>query len=244
MSHNKNAEKYLADAQAVAQTIRSWDRWRTEPLNTMRTKAANFPAASVALYAYYRYVRRFTLIMCSILGKVPEADERFWRLAINLYDELGAAKGFGAAHGKLLEGADRRPNDLSQGVWNNSALEIDRLERDLVQDFTLLGWPLNLFALGPGTESISDLFLDPIELWTSAAIDKLPHGHAYFDVHRPEVEYEHQMEISKVLSDELSSMRDENASSLISEGKIVAERAAERHYQATCVCWKVSQAVA
>lgn len=244
MSHNKNAEEYLADAQALAQTIRSWDRWKAEPLSTMRNNTANFAAASVALYAYYRYVRRFTLIMCSILGKVPEADERFWRLAINLYDELGATQGFGAAHGKLLEGADRRPHGLAQDVWDNSALEIDRLERDLVQDFTLLDWPLSLFALGPGTESISDLFLDPIEFWTSAAVDKLPHGHAYFDVHRPEVEYDHQMEISKVLSEELSTMPEEKAISLTSKGKVVAERAAERHYRATCICWNVSQAAA
>lgn len=244
MSCNKNADMYFVDAQAVAGAIRSWDRWKAEPLSIMRNSTANFEAASVALYSYYRYVRRFTLIMCSILGKVPEADERFWRLATNLYDEFGAAQGFRAAHGKLLEGADRRPHSVPQDVWDTAALEMDRLERDLTQDLTLLEWPLNLFALGPGTESISDLFLDPIELWTSAAVDKLPHGHAYFDVHRPEVEYEHQMEISKVLSEELSTMSEVKASAISTDGRVVAERAAERHYRATCLCWNVSQAVA
>jgi hypothetical protein len=238
---SNNCTNYLSHIQDIATAIRSWPVWATKPLSAMREISADFPAAALTLFSYHRYVRRFTLLMCSILSKAPESDERFWRLALNLYDELGATQGFQFAHAKLLEGADRRPENISEAIWNKCKEEIDSIEYELVNDLTALEWPLNLFALGPGTESISDLFLDPIETWSAAAVDKLPHRHAYFDVHRPQVEYEHQMEISRILAEELSAMHTDSANSLLVTGTSTAMRVAERHYRATCLCWRVSQ---
>ena len=233
-------QTWLRRIQDLIAEIRSWDEWQEEPLKTMRSSAGGLAAGSLALYCYSIYVRRFMLIMCDVLSKVPDADNRFWRLAINLYDEFGANVGFSMAHSKLIEGARQRPSEIPQEVWDACASEMRGLEEDLVCEFQTLRWPLNLFALGPATESISDLFLEPLETWGSEVLKGLPGVQSYFEVHRPDVEYEHQLEISRVLAEELANMPEEKAMAYFDEGKSVAVRVARRHLYAVSLCWRVS----
>lgn len=237
-ANTKNS--WLVEIRNAIDDIRNWSIWREDPLRIMRSKSGGFDAGALALYTYFRYVRRFTIIMCDVLSKAPETDDRFWRLAVNLHDELGGTVGFRTAHGKLIAQAAQRPATISDKEWNRCVAVMETLEKESAQEFASLSWPLNLFALGPGTESISDLFLEPLQAWSSDALASLPQVQSYFDAHRPEVEYEHQMEISRVLAEELNDMPKESAESLFGEGKRLAERVAIRHYKATCLCWQVS----
>lgn len=230
---------WFTRVQELTATIRSWSEWQAEPLKTMRNNSGGMVAGSLALYAYSCYVRRFMLIMCDVLSKVPDVDDRFWRLAVNLYDELGAKVGFAAAHSKLIEGARLKPKEITQKDWDGCATHMASLEKYLLQEFRCLKWPLNLFALGPGTESISDLFLDPLEMWGSDALNRLPKVKGYFDVHRPAVEYEHQLEISAILSEELFAMR-EGVDAVFEAGEAAAKRVARYHLQAVALCWQIS----
>ena len=241
--NSKTQAQWSDKVQQLISCIRGWEIWRQEPLVTMRTNSGGVESGLLALYAYSRYVRRFTIIMCNVLSKVPEADDKFWRLAVNLYDELGGSNGFQLAHEKLIEGARHKPDSIPQAMWDKVTVEMDRLESAMMEDFKSSTWPLILFAIGPGTESISDLFLDPIEGWTSDSLKFLPDVQAYFDVHRPEVEFEHQVEISRVLSEELAALPIDIAESIYANGQILAGQIAKRHFQATYLCWQLSMKV-
>lgn len=218
--NRRTQDQWFESVRSIVQDIRGWDDWRTGPLARMRAETGQAHLGTVALHAYSRYVRRFTLIMCSVLSKAPEADERFWSLALNLYDELGGSRGLPAAHGRLLV-------DFSSMSANNTSAEtqarlerVDSLERDLFTELTTLRWPLSLFALGPGTESVSDLFLEPIEHWCVRSLVDRPLAQEYFDMHRSAVEHEHQLEISRVISEELSAIDSLSASDdLLEQGK-------------------------
>lgn len=234
--------KWLLRLEDLIQSIRSQDMWTCEPLRSMRVASAEPDKGALALHSYSQYVRRFIIIMCDVLSKVPAADDRFWSLADNLHDELGGFEGIQKAHGRLIAGVLSRPDRIPPQVWENCARCMDDSEGDLFKSFTRLPWPLNLFALGPGTESISDLFLEPIESWSTEAMKDLPEVREYFALHRPEVEASHQLEIVRVLATELESMSPAEARQLFSEGEEIARTTANRHFEAASLCWRIAQA--
>lgn len=238
--NNAVGHDWLARIQGLTNEIRSWGEWQEEPLKTMRSDSGGQVPGSLALYSYSLYVQRFMLIMCDVLSKVPDVDDRFWRLAVNLYDEFGAEVGFSMAHSKLIEGAKHKPKGIPQEVWGRCVPLMSELEESLVSDFRSLSWPLNLFALGPATESISDLFLEPLEKWAGDVLVELPQVRQYFELHRPDVEHEHQLEISRVLAEELAKMPEMKAANVFAEGKSVVARVAKRHLRAIGLCWTIS----
>lgn len=231
-----NEEKWFNKIQERVERIRSWAEWQTSPLDIMKTEKGTDKQGVLALYSYQSYVRRFTIIMCSVMAKVPDADSRFWRLAINLYDELGEKNGLTLAHGKLLERITQSEL-IDKSEADNCREKISPLEKKMFNLITGSDWCFNLFALGPGTESISDLFLDPLEHWSSKAVKSNSLIKKYFELHYPSVEFEHQLEISKILAEELSKKSIEEANSMFSKGMDIAEKIARIHLEATKICW-------
>jgi len=232
---------WLNRLQGLVDVIRNEEGWTAFPLQLMRRTTGSELEGALMLYAYSKYVSRFILIMCDVLSKAPSVDERFWRLAENLHDELGGQGGLGKAHAKLIERATERPREVPEETWDRCVSPISGLEQDMFLHFTSLPWPLNLFALGPGTESISDLFLEPIENWSAQAVLTKPRVQVYFDVHRPEVEASHQLEICNVLATELASMSIKGARALFEEGSKVAQNTASKHLNAVVICWSLAQ---
>ena len=237
----KNTSDYwFGKIQEKINEIREWSEWESKPYFEMKNNQANEVKGRLALYSYYCYTRRFTLLICSVLSKMPEADERFWRLAVNLYDELGEEKGLSFAHGKLIQEASHRPSSISRENWELCKERLVPLEIKMTKMAFELEYPINLFALGPGTESISDLFLKPLENWTFNALQSLPKVKNYFEVHYPEVEFEHQLEIAQILSEELGSIPMHDAQKLFSKGVKFAELIAKCHLNAVASCWENS----
>lgn len=231
---------YWKEIQQLISDIRDWPEWKQKELEMMRNNAANFNEGLLCLHFYSLYVRRFTHIICDILSKMPYSDDRFWRLATNLYDELGDSSGLSKAHGKLLDTIRVKPHFLSETDWMDLSHSILQLEQEMVAYFKSLEWPFNLFALGPGTESISDLFLAPIEVWTSKTIMGNPDIKLYFDVHRPEVESKHHLEIARLLADELSLEDNVISNSIYEKGSVIAKKTASYHLRATLICFNSS----
>lgn len=230
---------WLNEIQRGISRIRSWPEWSLYPLDVMRSDFGTEKQSDVALLSYQSYVRRFTIIMCSVMAKAPEADSRFWRLAVNLYDELGERNGLDLAHGKLLEKI-KESKWIEQPEAEDFVARIAPLENDM---FTLISgseWALSLFALGPGTESISDLFLEPLEHWAAKTIESNISVQQYFELHYPSVEHEHQLEISRILAEELDALPENEGIATFSKGMKLAESIARIHLRATVQCWQNS----
>ena len=219
-------ERQLGD---LVSSIRSWPEWSTGFVQEMRHSTGTREQGHLGLYAYSRYVRNFITLMCAVLGKAPESDDSFWGLAINLHDELGGTTGIHASHGRMLAGLGDSL-DATTRERCNAAMEVQ--ERALHTMLATLDWPVNLFALGPGTESISDLFLDPLEHWGHQVTSERPSVRQYFDSHRPEVEAEHQLEIRRVIAHELARMSESDARSVWAIGVGAANSIARLHLSA------------
>ncbi len=223
----------------VVEAIRAWPDWRGEVARRMRAEEGTAVQGQAALYAYAQYVRDFITLMCAVLGKAPAADERFWKLAMNLHDELGGFTGIDAAHGKMLRGIG---DQLDETTRQRCREAVETAHRGLHDQLAMLDWPINLFALGPGTESISDLFLVPLEHWGAKAAKASAGAQLYFDSHRPQVESEHQMEIRRVIAMELEQMDPSEASVIWNSGVNAAEATARIHLAALENGFRVSLA--
>jgi hypothetical protein len=239
MNYYKN-DFWLEKIRNIILDVRNSDSWDHKYIELMRTTSGTQAEGMMTLGSYAYYVRRFTQIICNVASKVPDTDSRFWSLAVNLYDELGGNTGIALAHGKLIEMIRVKPDLVSINDWERCTHGMISIENEMVNDFMSLPWPLNLFALGPGTESISDLFLIPIESWSAEALKVMPNVEKYFQLHRPEVEHEHEMVISSLIADELSSMDEEEAWLLLAKGEEVAKRISNMHLKATCQCFFLS----
>lgn len=231
-------EKWFERIEAISAEIRAGEGWSDWRLKSADALAAPVERGAVAIYAYSVYVERFILIMCSVLSTVPSVDERFWRLADNLHDELGGREGLRVAHARLIAEANDLPA-VNEAKKFECQSVMRPCEERLFVLMTKCGWPLNLFALGPATESISDLFLVPLEYWGRGVMEGNARLRRYFDVHRPEVEIEHQMEIARVLASELSRMEPSGAEDLFMQGSSLAREVAALHLEAIMHCWKL-----
>src|SRR5688572_15937297 len=137
----------------LVDSIRAWPEWRTGIMQRMRGEEGTAEQGYAAMYGYAQYVRNFIALMCAVLGKAPAADERFWRLAVNLHDELGGFTGVDAAHGRMLRGIGDALSEQTRRQCRNA---VQIAHQQLHDELATSDWPINLFALGPGTESISD----------------------------------------------------------------------------------------
>ena len=234
---------YENQVHQLVSELRNCPDWQREELQEMRNNTASVTKGSISIHLYSIYVKRFTHIICDVLSKVPYSDDRFWQLAINLYDELGASSGFSKAHTKLLDKTRIKPNFLSDKDWLELSRPILDVEQEIVNYFKYLEWPLNLFALGPGTESISDLFLEPLEKWTASVIADKPELQLYFNVHRPEIESKHYLQIVQLIVDELSQLDETTANSIYKQGSLVAHQVAKTHLKAILISFQATKSL-
>lgn len=145
----------------------------------------------------YRFlVGRFVQWLGLTLGK--SSDERARQLLLhNLVDECGQIDG-PRSHLSLLD-----------ACLTSCGIVMEENCRHLPTTRSTENWFFDVFSnqdchtclsvLGPGTESISQQFLKPLEAGIRKAFAGEAVDYAYFDVHRPEVEVFHAEDIDKAI---------------------------------------------
>lgn len=145
-------------------------------------------AVAHALLEYRYFVHRFTQWLALAIGHAE--DQRIRQLVLpNLIDEQG--------------GMDNRPShlDLLDRCLDSCGVKRRLNHRPLASTVRAEAWFFGvcsgvdthaaLCVLGPGTESISQTFLGPLETAIRRAWPEKPIDITYFDVHRPEIEAAH-----------------------------------------------------
>lgn len=211
------------ELEAIVENLQSNEGWSEPLFKDMYTNELSYEKALVLLFFYKKFVSNFFLFMLRVVSSAPLQDDKFLKLTPNVWDEVGGKDGVDLAHFALLNDLDPMikncPLVQSYCIENSKWVDsfIDKLEENLDTN-----WPLNLFSLGPGTESVSYLFLRPLTNSCMKAIERSDAISEYFKSHEPEVEFHHQDEILNVISMDLSERKKSEALSILNDGKLRA----------------------
>lgn len=165
-------------------------------IKTMWLIDSNGQALSRVLVEYRYFVHRFTQWFAMVIGRAEDQHVRQLLLP-NLVDELG--------------GPDKAPShlDLLDRCLSSCGIRQRDVNRLLPSTREAEAWfyevcsnrntHTSLCVLGPGTESISQSFLAPLEKAIKRVFSEKHLDLVYFDVHRPEVESAHADSIDKAI---------------------------------------------
>lgn len=213
---------------ALEQSARSNPVWKHPVFDELRSGHATPDELRLLLIQYFYYVERFASRLCALAGRATEEQARL-AVARNIFEEMGGDDGQEATHLNLIRRL-LRDTGAEQLLTTQPPLPTTRIAEMYFQGLCVDGttWDA-LFAMGPGTEAVSQLFLDPMELAVEKTFGMLRGTVPYFVVHYPETDMAHAEAIKIALVSYLSALPEQGRQPAMAQGQGIVGAAVMAH---------------